>query len=126
VKLSRAPHIDILVVLRGPVDPGREISASGKNGSRDVAAVRGGHQLRFHGMMINSSTEMDPSAKCEEGRNPLMTEDQKDLLEEARDSISAADLLLKGGFQDTPSPGLTMRCFILPRLSLIFGPFLTL
>jgi uncharacterized protein (UPF0332 family) len=28
-----------------------------------------------------------------------MTEDQKDLLEEARDSISAADLLLTGGFQ---------------------------
>jgi prevent-host-death family protein len=27
-----------------------------------------------------------------------MTEDQKDLLEEARDSISAADLLLAGGF----------------------------
>jgi len=27
-----------------------------------------------------------------------MTEDQKDLLEEARDSISAADLLLTGGF----------------------------
>jgi len=28
-----------------------------------------------------------------------MTEDQKDLLEEARDSIAAADLLLAGGFQ---------------------------
>ena len=28
-----------------------------------------------------------------------MTEDQKDLLEEARDSIAAADLLLTGGFQ---------------------------
>ena len=27
-----------------------------------------------------------------------MTEDQKDLLEEARDSISAAELLLSGGF----------------------------